>query len=123
MRDLRERLGDISEGIAAMDRYRDRDRSAFEPDEMLQAWFLRRLQVISEAARRLPEEIRNRASHIPWHAEHPHAWLFCNRPRCCLETRCSGMFLCPSLQRKGGSRNQRGKAVVGECWAFRYAAA
>jgi uncharacterized protein with HEPN domain len=54
------------EAIAAIDRYRARDRSAFEQDELLQVWFLRHLQLIGEAARRLPEEIRNLAPDIPW---------------------------------------------------------
>jgi uncharacterized protein with HEPN domain len=67
MRDPKERLRDILEAIAAIDRYRDRDRSAFEQDELLQVWFLRHLQIIGEAARRLPEEIRHLAPDIPWH--------------------------------------------------------
>jgi uncharacterized protein with HEPN domain len=67
MRDPKERLRDILEAIAAIDRYRDRARSAFEQDELLQVWFLRQLQIIGEAARRLPEEIRNLAPDIPWH--------------------------------------------------------
>jgi uncharacterized protein with HEPN domain len=66
MRDSKERLRDILEAIAAIDRYRDRDRSAFDQDEMLQVWFLRHLQIIGEAASRLPEEIRNLAPDIPW---------------------------------------------------------
>jgi uncharacterized protein with HEPN domain len=36
MRDPKERLRDILEAIAAIDRYRDRVRSAFEQDELLQ---------------------------------------------------------------------------------------
>ena len=67
MRDPKERLRDILEAIAAIDRYRDRDRSAFEQDELLQVWFLRHLQIIGEAARRLPDEVRDLASDIPWH--------------------------------------------------------
>jgi uncharacterized protein with HEPN domain len=67
MRDPKERLRDILEAIAAIDRYRDRARSAFEQDELLQVWFLRHLQIIDEAARRLPEEIRHLAPDIPWH--------------------------------------------------------
>jgi uncharacterized protein with HEPN domain len=66
MRDPKERLRDILEAIAAIDRYRDRDRSAYDQDEMLQVWFLQHLQIIGEAARRLPEEIRNLAPDIPW---------------------------------------------------------
>jgi len=67
MRDPKERVRDILEAIAAIERYRDRDRSAFEKDELLQVWFLRHLQIIGEAARRLPEEVRNLAPDIPWH--------------------------------------------------------
>jgi len=67
MRDPKERLRDILEEIAAIDRYRNRGRSAFEQDELLQVWFLRHLQIIGEAASGLPEEIRNLDPHIPWH--------------------------------------------------------
>jgi len=67
MRDLKERLRDILEAIAAIEPYRDRARSAFEQDELLQVWFLRHLRIIGEAARRLPEEIRNLDLDIPWH--------------------------------------------------------
>jgi len=66
MRDPRERLRDILEAIEAIERYRDRDRTAFERDELLQTWFLRHLQIIGEAARALPEEVRARAPDIPW---------------------------------------------------------
>ncbi len=67
MRDPKERLRDILEAIAVIERCRDCERSAFEQDEMLQVWFLRHLQIIGEAARRLPEEIRHLAPDIPWH--------------------------------------------------------
>jgi uncharacterized protein with HEPN domain len=67
MTDPRERLRDILEAITAIDRYRGRDRSTFEQDELLQVWFLWHLQIIGEAASRLPEEIRNLAPDIPWH--------------------------------------------------------
>lgn len=54
MRDPKERLRDILDAIAAIERYRDRDRAAFDCDELLQVWFLRHLQIIGEAARALP---------------------------------------------------------------------
>lgn len=66
MRDPRERLRDILEAIAAIERYRDRDRATFERDETLQVWFLWHLQVIGEAARALPEEVHTLAPDIPW---------------------------------------------------------
>lgn len=33
---------------------------------MLQSWFLRHLQIIGEAARALPEDVRGLAPEIPW---------------------------------------------------------
>ncbi|MGH8583782.1 MAG: HepT-like ribonuclease domain-containing protein [Gammaproteobacteria bacterium] len=66
MRDPKERLRDILEAIAALERYADRDRAAFEQEELLQTWFLRHLQIIGEAAGSLPEQVRALAPEIPW---------------------------------------------------------
>jgi len=66
VRDPKERLRDILDAIAAIERYLDRDRVTFERDELLQTWFLRHLEIIGEAARALPEEVRALASDIPW---------------------------------------------------------
>jgi len=66
MRDPKERLRDMLQAIDAIERYRDRDRAAFEQDEMLQVWFLWHLQIIGEAARAVPEEVRRLAPEIPW---------------------------------------------------------
>jgi uncharacterized protein with HEPN domain len=62
-----ERLRDILEAIAAIERHSDCEKKAFERDELLQAWFVRNLQIIGEAARAIPEEIRTLAPKIPWH--------------------------------------------------------
>lgn len=70
-RDLKERLLDILAAIAAIERYRDRDRAVFERDELLQKWFLRHPQIIGEAARALPENVRALAPEIPW-SNKPH---------------------------------------------------
>jgi len=66
MRDPRERLRDILEAVAAIQRYSGRSKAAFEQDELLQNWFLRHLQIIGEAARSLSEEVRSLAPDIPW---------------------------------------------------------
>jgi uncharacterized protein with HEPN domain len=66
MRNPGERLRDILEAIAAIERYRDRGKTAFEQDELLQTWFLRHLQIIGEAARALPKEIQGLAPEIEW---------------------------------------------------------
>jgi len=66
MRDPKERLRDILEAIAAIERYLSRGKAAFEQDELLQAWFVRHLQIIGEAVRSLPEEVRATAPEIEW---------------------------------------------------------
>lgn len=66
MRDPKERLRDVLEAIAAIDRYRVPSKADFERDELLQVWFLRHLQIIGEAARALPEGTRALAPDIPW---------------------------------------------------------
>lgn len=66
MRDPTERLRDILVAIAAIERYVPRDQASFEQDELVQVWCLRHLQIIGEAARALPEEVRGQASAIPW---------------------------------------------------------
>lgn len=43
-----------------------RTRAAFDRDELLQAWFLRHLQIIGEAARTLCPDVRALAPEIPW---------------------------------------------------------
>jgi len=54
------------EAIERIERYASRGRSQFEQDELLQNWFTRHLQIIGEAARLLPEDVRERAPQIPW---------------------------------------------------------
>ncbi len=66
MRDSAERVKDMLEAIAAIERYVGRGKAAFEEDELLQGWFVRHLQIIGEAARALPQDVRDRAPDIPW---------------------------------------------------------
>jgi len=66
VRDPEERLRDILEAIANIERYALRGREAFENDELIQNWFVRHLQIIGEAARALPQETRDRAPDVPW---------------------------------------------------------
>lgn len=55
MRDPAERLRDILEAVAAIERHSKGGKKAFEKDELLQGWFLRHLQIIGEAAKRFPK--------------------------------------------------------------------
>lgn len=66
MRDVRERLQDIIEAIAHIQRYTSSGRETFEKDELIQSWCVRHLQIIGEAARALPEEARIGIPEIPW---------------------------------------------------------
>jgi uncharacterized protein with HEPN domain len=66
VRDVRERLRDILEAIAHIQRYTASGRETFEKDELIQSWCVRHLQIIGEATRALPEETRNSIPGIPW---------------------------------------------------------
>jgi uncharacterized protein with HEPN domain len=66
VRDPRERLRDILEAIDRIERYAARGRDAFDNDELIQSWIVRHLQIIGEAVRTLPQDVRERAPHIPW---------------------------------------------------------
>jgi uncharacterized protein with HEPN domain len=66
MRDPDERVRDILDAIAAIERHADCSKDGFERDELLQTWFLRHLQIIGEAARGIFEDIRGVAAEVPW---------------------------------------------------------
>ena len=66
MRDAKERLRDILDAIAAIERYLPRGKAAFEGDELIQAWFVRHLEIIGEAARTLPDVVRGSSPEIGW---------------------------------------------------------
>lgn len=64
MRDPAERLRDILEAIERIERYAARGRTVFDEDELIQSWIVRHLQLIGEAASRVPESIRELAPEI-----------------------------------------------------------
>ena len=66
MRDDRERLADILDAIDRAQRYAVQGRTAFEGDELIQAWMVQQLMVIGEAASQLSRELRERSSEVPW---------------------------------------------------------
>ena len=63
MRDPKERLHDILDAIANIERYAARGRQAFEKDELVQNWFVRHLQIIGEAAYACPRLLYHRYGH------------------------------------------------------------
>jgi uncharacterized protein with HEPN domain len=66
MRDDRERLLDIQEAIARIEKYSVRGRQAFEAEELIQGWIVQHLQIIGEASRALSDGIRDRYAEVPW---------------------------------------------------------
>jgi uncharacterized protein with HEPN domain len=66
VRDPRERLRDILEAIERIERYTSEGRDAFFRDELIQTWVIRHLQIIGEAARGIPPDVRAKAGGIPW---------------------------------------------------------
>jgi uncharacterized protein with HEPN domain len=62
----RERLLDILEAIAAIERRRPARRAEFDQDELIQVWCLRHLEIIGEAAANVSPETRALAPEIPW---------------------------------------------------------
>jgi len=67
MRSTERRLADILEAVRRIQRkVEDVDRDEFGRDEMLQVWVVHHLQIIGEACRNLPEDLRDRYSDIPW---------------------------------------------------------
>lgn len=66
MREWRERLMDILEAIERIEKYTIHGRDAFERDELIQIWIVHHLQIIGEAARALPDNLRDKYQDIPW---------------------------------------------------------
>ena len=66
MRDDAERLRDIQEAIAKIEKYAVRGRRVFDEDELIQTWILHHLQIIGEAGNSMSEMFKNQYSEIPW---------------------------------------------------------
>lgn len=66
MRDPRERLRDILDGIARIERYAARGREAFERDELIQVWIVHHLQVIVGGAAQLGRNFLDAHPEVPW---------------------------------------------------------
>jgi uncharacterized protein with HEPN domain len=66
MRREPERLQDILDAIAAIERYASLGRQAFDEQELIQVWVIHHLQIIGEAASWLSGDLMNRYSEVPW---------------------------------------------------------
>lgn len=66
MRSDRERLRDIEESIAKIERYANQGKGAFFANELIQSWVLLQLQVISEAARSMSAKTYTEHPEVSW---------------------------------------------------------
>ena len=66
MRDDTERVRDIQEAIAKIEKYTVRGRQVFNEDELIQTWVVQHLPIIGEASNVMSETFKNQHSEIPW---------------------------------------------------------
>jgi uncharacterized protein with HEPN domain len=66
-RDYRVYLDDILEAIEKIDRYtQDLSMQKFRDDSMVVDAVVRRLEIIGEAAKKVPQNVRERNPHVEW---------------------------------------------------------
>lgn len=66
MRSDTERLKDIQEALAKIEKYTLRGRVVFFEDELIQTWVLFHLQTIGEAANAMSDAFKARYLDVPW---------------------------------------------------------
>jgi uncharacterized protein with HEPN domain len=66
MRDPQERLRDILDAIAGIERYAARGRDAFDQNELIQVWIVHHLQIVGEAAVQLGRDFHDAHPEVPW---------------------------------------------------------
>jgi len=66
VRTPRERVLDMLEAINRIEKYAARGRQAFETDELIQTYLLHYLQVLGEAAFKVPDDFQQEHPAIPW---------------------------------------------------------
>jgi uncharacterized protein with HEPN domain len=61
-----ERLRDILEAIANIEKYAAQGQEAFTEQELIQVWMVHNLQIIGEAARSISEDFTAQYPEVPW---------------------------------------------------------
>ena len=108
MRNPRERLLDILEAIARIERYAALGKARFLQDELVQVWIVHHLERIGEAAARLGREFHEAHPHIPWR-EMVASCSFAARisPRTCSSSCASSRLACKHWERVGRAKSLR----------------
>jgi uncharacterized protein with HEPN domain len=66
MRTVVEYLQDILQAIQRIEKYSRKGREVFNTDELVQTWIIYHLQIIGEAARKLPVDFKEKYPEVPW---------------------------------------------------------
>jgi uncharacterized protein with HEPN domain len=66
MKRIRERLQDILDAIAQIEKHSKEGRAAFDANELVQIWMVHHLQIIGEAVRSIDPDFRNKHPTVPW---------------------------------------------------------
>lgn len=66
MRGIRHRLQDVLEAIERIEQRTSGGRAVFDVDDLLQVWVLHHLQIIGEACRAIPQDVRSQFPNVPW---------------------------------------------------------
>ena len=66
MRIVEERFLDMMEAIQRIDKYAGRGRQAFVADELIQTYIVHNLQILGEAAAKIPSDQQREYPELPW---------------------------------------------------------
>ena len=66
MRDDKERLRDILEAIAQIEKYAVQGEAEFQQNELIQVWIVHHLQIIGEASSSLSQALTDKYHRLPW---------------------------------------------------------
>ena len=66
MRDAAERFYDMLEAIQRIEKYTGRGRHVFVSDELVQTYVVHNLQILGEAAAKIPVDVHDQYPSLPW---------------------------------------------------------
>ncbi|HTC21853.1 MAG TPA: HepT-like ribonuclease domain-containing protein [bacterium] len=61
-----ERIQDMLEAVQRIEKYASQGRRAFDSDELIQVYILHYLQILGEAAYKVPADFRKKYPEVPW---------------------------------------------------------